>query len=378
MKMRMSHCKYYLSSLCKFFFLILILLYSLIGCTHKQFNNAGDFDSHEFTETQILSCILKGSACSRSTSTSETELVNSLIYTGSPFTFLQFVPITSISPSITATLSSCEITPALPTGLIINVTNCSISGTPTVSQVATSYNITATNANGNLQTTISIAVSLMIQPLVRYHFTNGSTINSGSLAITLGSPEWAPTVTIGKDGDSNGAYLYTTNNQYFTGVDTGLPMGASPRTMCSWINPSVLPANTFHHMVIRYGNTAATNVSVLGISNNAGVHQLSFIGSSYDAYADYIIPINTWSHLCSTFNGGTTASFYVNGIFIGTSTFAGGGPLNTISASLAIGTWTGSGGLAFYWRGALDDIQIYGTALSSTQISQIHSYGMAY
>jgi hypothetical protein len=352
----------------------LIIFFSAILCQPSQFNNAGDFDSHEFTETQILTCLLKGASCFRG---GDNGSALTLSYTGSPFTFTQNRPIATITPTGTEVISSCQATPALPTGLAIDATNCAISGTPTATQVAMNHVITATNAERSGQVTISIAVPVLIPALVQYDFTNGSLVNSGSMVISLSSPEWAPVVTLGKDGDTNGAYLYTTNNQYFTTGDAGLPMGANPRTMCAWINPSSLPANGFHHMAIRYGNTSAANVSVLAISTSAG-NKISFIGSSYDALADYTVPINTWSHLCATYNGGTTASLYVNGIFIASPSFVGSGPLNTISSSLAIGTWTGSGGTAYYWRGSLDDVSIYGIALSADQISRIFKTGVTY
>ncbi|TGN14144.1 LamG domain-containing protein [Leptospira ilyithenensis] len=257
-------------------------------------------------------------------------------------------------------------------------TTCAISGTPTGTQGATTHIITAANDHGSGQAAVSITVTVPLQPLLQLDFTNGSLVNSGSVVISLGSPEASPVLTVGKDGDANGGYLYNANNQYFSASDTGLPMGASPRTMCAWINPSALPANGFYHMVLRYGNTTGANASVLAISTQASAPKISFIGSAYDAHADYTMPINTWLHLCSTFSGGTTVSFYVNGVFIASPTFVGTGPLNTISSSLVIGTWTGSGGTAYYWRGVLDDVRIYGVALSDTQIGRIYSIGATY
>jgi hypothetical protein len=63
---------------------------------------------------------------------------------------------TSISGSTPITYS---ISPTLPTGLTLNFSTGVISGTPTVVQLATSYTITATNATGSFNATISIAVS---------------------------------------------------------------------------------------------------------------------------------------------------------------------------------------------------------------------------
>ena len=56
--------------------------------------------------------------------------------------------IATITPTVTGTVTSCSAAPALPTGLGINSSTCAISGTPTVSQGATGYTITASNGSG--------------------------------------------------------------------------------------------------------------------------------------------------------------------------------------------------------------------------------------
>ncbi|WP_244936802.1 LamG domain-containing protein [Leptospira brenneri] len=221
------------------------------------------------------------------------------------------------------------------------------------------------------------ANSVPIQPLLQYDFTNGSVVNAGSLTIALSTPEATPSLTLGKDGDTNGAINYTANNQYYSSGDVGLPMGTNPRTFCAWIKPTSLPANGSHRVVFRYGSITTGNFAVLAISTATG-NKISFLGYGYDALADYTILVNTWSHLCASYSGGNAADFYVNGNFIASPSFVGSGPLNTISGSLAIGTWTGGGGPADYWQGAMDDIRIYGMALSAKQIGQIYQMGVAY
>lgn len=219
-----------------------------------------------------------------------------------------------------------------------------------------------------------------IQPLVQLDFTNGSLVNSGPVVLNLSSQEWVPNLTTGKDGDANGGINFNTNNRYYSsavGEDSSLPMGAKPRTMCAWIKPSQLPANGSHQLVFRYGSTTTANASVLALSTATG-NKVSFLGYGYDALADYTVPLNTWTHLCTSYNGGNTASLYVNGNLIGSPTFSGSGPLNTVSGAFVIGTWTGSGGLAYYWWGDADDIRIYDIALSAKQIGQIYHLGIAY
>jgi hypothetical protein len=74
------------------------------------------------------------------------------------------VAITSITPTVTGTVTTCSISPNIQTdtGLNFNTTNCTISGTPTVLQSATNYTITATNSSGSTTAVISIAVQVPI------------------------------------------------------------------------------------------------------------------------------------------------------------------------------------------------------------------------
>ncbi len=82
-----------------------------------------------------------------------------LNYANSPFSFLQGSAITTLTPTINGTVTSCSSIPALPTGLTLNNTTCAISGTPTTWQAATSHTITATNSGGNITANLNIQVT---------------------------------------------------------------------------------------------------------------------------------------------------------------------------------------------------------------------------
>ncbi|MBK9503736.1 MAG: chitobiase/beta-hexosaminidase C-terminal domain-containing protein [Leptospiraceae bacterium] len=69
-----------------------------------------------------------------------------LVYSSSAYTFQENIAIATITPTVTETVTSCSAIPTLPTGLSINNTTCAISGTPTTSQAATAYTITASKA----------------------------------------------------------------------------------------------------------------------------------------------------------------------------------------------------------------------------------------
>jgi hypothetical protein len=78
-------------------------------------------------------------------------------------------------------ITSCSITPALPVGLSLSISDCSITGTATVAQILTPYTITATNATGSDTASISIKVNTALVTLsgkITYDFipfTSGGT-----------------------------------------------------------------------------------------------------------------------------------------------------------------------------------------------------------
>lgn len=99
-----------------------------------------------------------------SSSTSISITVNvappsNLVYSGSPYTMFQNASITTITPTITGTPTSCTASPTLPAGLLLNASSCAISGAPNNLQANTSYTITASNSSGNTNATISITVN---------------------------------------------------------------------------------------------------------------------------------------------------------------------------------------------------------------------------
>jgi len=87
------------------------------------------------------------------------NLAPSISYAGSPYTFTQGVAITTITPTLSGGVPTSCSSPGFPAGLNIDPVTCAISGTPTGTQTATSYTITASNAYGNGTANISIAVT---------------------------------------------------------------------------------------------------------------------------------------------------------------------------------------------------------------------------
>lgn len=141
--------------------LVLIFLLFLIKCGSPELELSV---AHKILSLKIITCA-SGNAelCSTSKASSNNTTTNnnppsSLTYSSSSFIFLQNITISNAIPSVTGVVTNCIVAPSLPTGLTLNSTSCSITGTPTVLSVNTNYTITASNSFGNTSTTIAIQV----------------------------------------------------------------------------------------------------------------------------------------------------------------------------------------------------------------------------
>ena len=103
-----------------------------------------------------------------------------LSYT-TPNTFIVGTAITALTPTVTGTVDSYSISPALPAGLAFNATTGIISGTPTASSAQTTYTVTAANAGGNTTFDVVITINMPAPGALSYTtpnvFTVGTTIS---------------------------------------------------------------------------------------------------------------------------------------------------------------------------------------------------------
>jgi mono/diheme cytochrome c family protein len=95
-----------------------------------------------------------------------------------------FAPLT---PTVTGTVTSYTVAPALPAGLTLNPTTGVISGTPTAAVAAAPYTITASNSTG--ATTFSLSLT------VRIAAPSGLSYTSPAIAVVAVAFTLSPTVT---------------------------------------------------------------------------------------------------------------------------------------------------------------------------------------
>ena len=83
------------------------------------------------------------------------------------------------------------------------------------------------------------------------------------------------------------------------------------------------------------------------------------------------VTFNQWSHVVGTYDG-ATAKLYINGALVASTTV--NAPITHSANSLMIGQ--GPGSTNYTWNGSLDEVALYGSALSAAQILQHYNAGV--
>jgi hypothetical protein len=83
----------------------------------------------------------------------------SLSYPASPLVFVAGTTITPVVPTASPGLTSFTISPALPTGLSLNSSNGTLSGTPTATSAAVIYTVTGSGGGATASASVSITVN---------------------------------------------------------------------------------------------------------------------------------------------------------------------------------------------------------------------------
>jgi uncharacterized repeat protein (TIGR01451 family) len=151
---------------------------------------------------------------------------SNLAYPFGSSTILAVGTAVSISPTITGGVTSCSPSPALPSGLSINATTCTISGTPSAAKVATAYTITASNAYGNTNVIVTITAQLYAPSSISFPFPGGVINYTTGVAVNVAA-NISGIVTSCSVNPSLPAGL-TLNTT--TCAITGTPTGTSPAT----------------------------------------------------------------------------------------------------------------------------------------------------
>lgn len=160
--------------------------------------------------------------------------------------------ITVDTPTVTGTVTSYSVSPALPAGFSLNATTGAISGTPTAVVTQTTYTITATNSAGTTTATVKITVVAAVVP------PSGLTYPQTTIAATVGQAITADTPTV-----TGAVTSYS--------VSPALPAGLSLNTTTGAISgtPTAVVAQASY--TITATNSAGTTTATVQITVSAAV-----------------------------------------------------------------------------------------------------------
>ncbi|HVZ76263.1 MAG TPA: LamG domain-containing protein [Candidatus Paceibacterota bacterium] len=186
--------------------------------------------------------------------------------------------------------------------------------------------------------------------------------NSGTLT---GSP--AP--TIGKLGQ---ALLFNGSSSYVRRATLATSIGSNA-TICAWIKTSYTGGDQVIWTIDRNASSIV-NEGIFKIIAGK-LRYWDYTGSAY-GFTDNTPDGNTtvtdgaWHDVCFT-KSGTAGTFYVDGLSDGTKTAATN--ISYGATDMVVGTdYRGS---SSYFNGAIDDVRVYGRALSSAEIQQLYLMG---
>lgn len=168
-----------------FLFLSTLSIGMLLGTVSCQ--QLGLEKEKDNSSTMAIAALAAGNASSGSsagTGTAGTTVAPSgLTYSGSPYSYKVGTAITTQTPTVTGSITSCSASPTLPAGLSIATTTCAVSGTPTIESTAKDYTITATNSIGSTTAKINITVlNAYTETLFAGSTTSGNIDGTGSSA----------------------------------------------------------------------------------------------------------------------------------------------------------------------------------------------------
>ena len=186
-----------------------------------------------------------------------------------------------------------------------------------------------------------------------------NSVGSGDLTET-GGPTWTAS---GKSGgalslNGSGAYLYKTGSAI-----TGLPTGDSPYTISAWIKPTAFGARG----IVGWGNYGAGNqTNAFRLDSSGGLHNYWWGNDLVTpAQPNTITTTGTWAHVVANYDG-TTRRIWVNGVVVASDS---NGPASIASGNFAIGKTVGNE----WFSGVIDELAIYGRALTASEITQLAS-----
>lgn len=142
----------------------------------------------------------------------------------------------------------------------------------------------------------------------------------------------------------------------------------------TWVFPTA--QNAAQQTVLARGSsTGTTEAWSLSVVNGRARFTSAHLGSGANAFdSQAAVPLNQWTHLAVTFDG-YYKRLYVNGALDGASGYLGPLIYDPATAPVTIGSDWDAGASANRFTGRIDEVSLYGRALSDAEIAAVTAIG---
>ena len=198
---------------------------------------------------------------------------------------------------------------------------------------------------------------------------NDGTANDESANSNHGTVNGA-TLTTDRFGNENSAYSFDGVDDYIKVLNSeSLNFGTGDFTVSTWIKWD--EATSEHDFILAKGSAGAIGY---GLGINTGGHYGAFIqaeGGVNQYYGNTLINADDWNLLTVVHDRDNKIKVYLNGSLANSGDYSEGNE-NSISTNykLFIGSYGGDGR---YFKGLIDDIQIYNYALTGVEITKLYN-----
>jgi hypothetical protein len=200
-----------------------------------------------------------------------------------------------------------------------------------------------------------------------YEFNNSTQDTTGNVDGTV----YGAQLTSDRFGQANNAYSFDGNDSISMNVDTG-----STATYSVWATWNA-PANSDSMLFNTGGHGEGPD---LWFNSSSGCDNVLWntwdgCGNPFSNTTASTLRDNAWRHYTVVNDATTNTKLYIDGELVGTAAYKDSSDTFLLGRSKIRYPDSGPGGPSHAWVGSIDDVKIYNSALTSQQVSELHTFG---